>query len=199
MEIAKALAFDSKIAVFDEPSAVLTNREISELMHIIRDLKARGLSVIYISHRLEEAFEIGDRAAILRDGAFVREAPLSDINLDEIIKLMVGRELKEQFPKRIFPVGEEIFRVEHLSSGKHFQDVSFALHRGEVLGVAGLIGAGRTEVAKMHLWSASQKQRRSVFIRGKTEPQEALGRHFRRDIASFRGSQGRGPDTNTQH
>jgi ABC-type sugar transport system ATPase subunit len=150
VEIARALCWKSKILIFDEPSAVLTGKEIDVLMKIIRQLKKSGMGIIYISHRLEEVFQIGDTITVLRDGSLVGEIDLhvQKVEIDDIIKMMVGRSLDEKFPKIKFEQGDEILRVENISYKNRFQNVSFSLFRGEVLGIAGLVGAGRTEIAK---------------------------------------------------
>lgn len=168
VEIAKALCFDSKLIIFDEPSAVLTESEISELLKVIRKLKEEGIGIVYISHRLEEIFEIGDHVTVLRDGGYVGEIDLhkEKVSVDDIIRMMVGRSLEQQFPKVYYPVGEEILRVENLSSGKLFQNVSFTLHKGEVLGFSGLVGAGRTEIAKT-IFGIYPKTSGEVYLYGK--------------------------------
>ena len=168
VEIAKALCFDSKLIIFDEPSAVLTENEIEELMKVIRKLKEDGIGIVYISHRLEEIFEIGDRVTVLRDGSYVGEVDLhkEKVSVDDIIRMMVGRSLEQQFPKIHYPLGEEILRVENLSSGKLFQNVSFTLRKGEVLGFSGLVGAGRTEIAKT-IFGIYPKTSGDVYLYGK--------------------------------
>lgn len=146
VEIAKAIALDLKILILDEPTAPLTTKETEILFKIIRDIKAKGVSVIYISHRLEEIFEICDRAVILRDGTYVGENLIADTSRQELIKMMIGRELTNYYPERSAVQNPEVaLRVEHLS-GNGAKDVSFELHKGEILGVAGLVGAGRTEL-----------------------------------------------------
>lgn len=167
VEIAKALCFDSKIVIFDEPSAVLTENEIKDLMKVIRKLKEDGMGIVYISHRLEEIFEIGDRVTVLRDGSFVGELDLHQqaVQVDDLIRMMVGRSLDEQFPKVHCPLGEEILRVENLSSENRFHNVSFTLHKGEVLGLAGLVGAGRTEIAKT-IFGVYPKTSGEVYLYG---------------------------------
>ena len=148
VEVAKALSINSRVLILDEPTAPLTNREIETLFDTIRMLKARGVSMIYISHRLEEVMEICDRATIMRDGANVTALNVADTNLDEIIRYMVGRELKEKFPKIHLEPGKERLRVEDIRAGKQVQGVSFSARGGEILGIAGLVGAGRTETMR---------------------------------------------------
>ena len=148
VEIAKALTFDARVILMDEPSATLTDQELARLFHIIRDLKTEGVTVLYISHRLEEIFEIADRVTVLRDGEHIGTRPVADLGRRELIRMMVGRELEDEFPERHAAVGGELLRVVGLTAGDRVRDASFVLHRGEVLGLAGLVGAGRTELAR---------------------------------------------------
>lgn len=166
VEIAKALSRDARILVLDEPTATLTAHEIPRLFRAIRRLTARGVGVIYISHRLEELGEIGDRVTVLRDGRRVATAPVGALSVDEIIRLMVGREVREKYPKVPVPVGEEILRVEGVSRRGVLQDVSFVLRRGEIVGIAGLVGAGRTELA-MALFGAAPPDSGTILVRGR--------------------------------
>jgi ribose transport system ATP-binding protein len=148
VEIAKAISNDAKYMIMDEPTASLATSEVTLLFSIIRKLKAKGVAVIYISHRLDEVFEISDEISVLRDGRFIKTIPSKGATRQELIKLMVGRELSETHPKRDFPLGETVLRVDHLTgNGDH--DISFELHRGEILGIAGLVGSGRTEMAQL--------------------------------------------------
>ena len=165
VEVAKALSINSKVLIMDEPTAPLTNREIDTLFETIRMLKARGVSIIYISHRLEEVMEICDRATIMRDGANVTELNVADTNLDEIIRYMVGRELKEKFPKISVTPGEVRLKVEHLHAGKQVKDVSLSARGGEILGIAGLVGAGRTETARA-IFGMDEKESGEIYIDG---------------------------------
>jgi len=148
VEIAKALAFEARILVMDEPSAALTVHEVERLYAIIRDLKSHGIGIIYISHRLEEIFAVCDRVTVLRDGANAGESPVAEISRGGLIRLMVGRELTDEFPKRDTVRGEVRFEVRGLSRGRAVRDVSFDVRRGEVLAITGLIGAGRTEAMR---------------------------------------------------
>ena len=166
VEVAKALSINSRILVMDEPTAPLTNREIDTLFATIRMLKAKGVSIIYISHRLEEVMEVCDRATIMRDGRNVTHMNVKDTNLDEIIRYMVGRELKEKFPKIHIPLGEELLRVENLNAGPQVRNVSLSVRAGEILGIAGLVGAGRTETARA-LFGMDRKQSGAVYVAGK--------------------------------
>ncbi|HET8646285.1 MAG TPA: sugar ABC transporter ATP-binding protein, partial [Vicinamibacteria bacterium] len=149
VEVAKALGGDARVLVMDEPTSALTDGEIRQLFAAIERLTAGGVAVVYISHRMEEVTRIGQRVTVLRDGRHVATLSIAATSVGERVKLMAGRELKEHYPKRRAPVGQEVLRVEHLARGRAVRDVSFALRRGEVLGMAGLLGAGRTEVARM--------------------------------------------------
>ncbi|MDO4547555.1 MAG: sugar ABC transporter ATP-binding protein [Clostridia bacterium] len=166
VEVAKALSINSRILIMDEPTAPLTNREIDTLFNTIRMLKARGVSIIYISHRLEEVMQICDRATIMRDGKNVTVVDVDKTTLDEIIKFMVGRELKEKFPKVRVPLGEEVLRVERVNAGKQVKDISFSVRAGEILGISGLVGAGRTETARA-IFGMDKKQSGEIYVQGK--------------------------------
>lgn len=147
VEVAKALSFESKIIIMDEPTATLTNKEVEKLFEMIRSLRVRGVTIIYISHRLEEFWEIGDRVTVLRDGQTIKTTKLEETTMDEIIRLMVGREIKNQYPREFNQLGDTVLQVENLSSLR-FKDVSLNLRRGEIVGISGLVGAGRTELGK---------------------------------------------------
>ncbi|HLV10795.1 MAG TPA: sugar ABC transporter ATP-binding protein, partial [Halanaerobiales bacterium] len=147
IEVAKALSIESEILIMDEPTAALGEHEIEQLFKTIKNIKKRGISIIYISHRLKELWEIADRATILRDGEYISTAKIEDIERNYLIQKMVGRELSEQFPEREKNTGKEVLRVENLT-GEGLTDISFNLHEGEVLGFAGLIGSGRTELMR---------------------------------------------------
>ena len=148
VEVAKALSMNAKIIIMDEPSAPLTERETRNLFRIVKQLKESGVSIIYISHRLEEVLEICDRATIMRDGTTIKEVEIADVTMDEIIRLMVGRELKDKYPRIEKQIGKELFRVENLCAGSKVQNISFSVKEGEVLCVGGLVGAGRTEMVR---------------------------------------------------
>ena len=148
VEIAKALSRDCRIILMDEPSATLTKKELNALFDIIRDLKKRGIAVIYISHRMEEIFEICETATVMRDGRIIGTVNVGEVSPDRIVEMMVGREVSSAYPKRDTVPGEEILRVENLCRKDSRQNVSFSLRKGEVLGIAGLVGAGRTEIMR---------------------------------------------------
>ena len=147
VEICKALMVDAKVLIMDEPTAALTQSETEGLFKLIKSLREKGVSIVYISHRMEEIFELCDRITILRDGTYVGTEYIKDINMDDIVRMMIGREIGERYPKREgVTIGDEVLYVENLSKGKTFQNVNFRVHAGEVLGVSGLMGAGRTEI-----------------------------------------------------
>lgn len=146
VEIAKALTFDANIIIFDEPTASLTQREVTALFKIINDLKASGMGIVYISHRLEEIFEICDRVTVVRDGAYISTKNVSETNKDELVADMVGRKMGAYYPKTDTKIGNDIFRVENLYDEGFLDNVSFHLRKGEILGFSGLAGAGRTEL-----------------------------------------------------
>ncbi len=149
VEIAKALAQNVRILVMDEPSATLTPQEVGGLFDIIKDLKKQGIGVIYISHRLSEIFEICDRVIVLRDGESVGDHDIVDISRQEMIELMVGRKIENEFPKHHHPIGKVRLQVDQLCRSEAIKNVSFQLKAGEVLGITGLIGAGRTELMRL--------------------------------------------------
>ncbi len=147
VEIAKTLSMDANIIIMDEPTGALTPAETRKLFSVINDLKSEGKSIVYISHRLQEIFEICDDVTVLRDGELVGEKPVEEINEDKVIEMMVGRKLSEQYPRVDVPIGEDILKVEHLSN-QFVKDASFTLRQGETLGVAGLMGSSRTELMR---------------------------------------------------
>lgn len=148
VEIAKAVSQNAEILVMDEPTSSLTNQEIEILFELIERLKEQGIAIVYISHRLEEVFEICDRVTVLRDGQFVGEVETAATNEDQLIKMMVGRTIEDRFPEMEFNSGDEILKVESLSVPDKLKNADFNLKRGEILGVSGLMGSGRTELAK---------------------------------------------------
>ncbi len=167
-EIAKAISHDAKVIVFDEPSAALTEAEIEELFKIIRDLRDKGLGIVYISHRMDEIKVITDRVTVMRDGTYVGTLITKECTKDDIINMMVGRVIYED-PKTESKVPEDapvVLKVEHLNAGKMVQDVSFELRKGEILGFSGLMGAGRTETARA-LFGADAKESGDIYINGR--------------------------------
>jgi inositol transport system ATP-binding protein len=148
VEIAKAVSYDSDVLIMDEPTSALTEKEVSHLFKIIRTLKAQGKGIVYITHKMSELFDIADEVSVFRDGKFVGEHPASSVTRDDIIKLMVGREITQMFPKLTVPIGDVILSVKNLTLQGRFRDVSFELRKGEILGFAGLVGSGRSNVAE---------------------------------------------------
>lgn len=148
VEIAKALSMDSRIIVMDEPTASLTDKEVIKLFESIRILKQKGVAIIYISHHIEELFEIADRVTIMRDGSYIGTKITSETSYKELVSMMVGRELKDMYPKTHSPVGKTIFEVKNLNCGRKVKNVSFSLLQGEILGFYGLVGSGRTELMR---------------------------------------------------
>lgn len=148
VEIARAVSYASDIIIMDEPTSALTDAEVEKLYSIIEDLKAEGKSVIFISHKLDEIFHICDRITVLRDGEYIKELDTKISTKDELITLMVGREMSNVYPKDIVPIGEPVLEVRGFTQPGVFENVSFTVHKGEILGFAGLIGAGRTEIMR---------------------------------------------------
>lgn len=177
IEIAKALSRNAKIILMDEPSATLTDKELRVLFEVVKSYRAKGVAFIYISHRLEEIFEICDEVTVIRDGKVINSHRVGEVDKEQIIAEMVGRELGQEFPHMDHCPGQEMLRVEHLSYGSVVRDVSFRVCRGEVLGIAGLVGAGRTEVCRM-IFGADYLDRGEIFVKGKKvvnrSPQEAI-------------------------
>ncbi|MGI6237917.1 MAG: sugar ABC transporter ATP-binding protein [Candidatus Excrementavichristensenella sp.] len=176
VEIAKALLLDARVIVMDEPTDALPDEEVDSLFGVIRQLKAQGKGLIYITHRLKEVFEICDRATILRDGSFIGELPVRELNMENLVSMMVGRELTEQFPYVKTARGREMLVVKGLSNA-HVHDIDLTLYAGEVLGVAGLVGSGRTELAKT-LYGLYPWEKGEVTLNGKPyraeKPSEAI-------------------------
>ena len=167
-EIAKAISHEAKVIIFDEPSAALTEAEIEELFKIIRDLRDKQLGIVYISHRMDEIKVITDRVTVMRDGGYVGTLITKDSTKDDIINMMVGRVIYED-PKtesNVAPDAPVVLKVDHLKAGKMVQDVSFELHKGEILGFSGLMGAGRTETARA-LFGADPKESGDIYVNGK--------------------------------
>ena len=166
VEIAKALSTNCKVLVMDEPTSALTAREVEELNRIILELKAQGCGIVYISHRLEELAPIADRVTVLRDGKYVDTKNFADTSVSEIIAMMVGREIKEKFPHVSCNKGEKLMEVRHLTAGHAVQNVSFSLYKGEILGFAGLLGAGRTELIRA-IFGADKIDKGEILLDGK--------------------------------
>ena len=165
VEIAKALALNTQIMVMDEPSAALSPREAEGLFAIVEELRSQGIGIIYITHRLNEVEQLADRIMILRDGEHITTQPAADLSRDQIIENMVGRSLEEEYPPRRSVVGKPRLQVDRLTRGTDVKNVTFTVHRGEVLGIAGLVGAGRTEVARM-LFAADTPDTGTITLDG---------------------------------
>ena len=166
VEIAKAVSFNSKIVIMDEPTSSLTDNEVEQLFKIIADLKAKNVAIIYISHKMEEIFRISDDITVYRDGEYIASDKAENLDVNKVIKLMVGREMTSMFPKVECPIGETVLKVEHLQSGRAVKDVSFELHKGEILGFAGLVGAGRTETCET-IYGMRPRTGGKVWLKGK--------------------------------
>ena len=166
VEISRALSVNAKVVIMDEPTAAITNQETEELFRQIRKLTAEGVSVLYISHRLQEVMEIGDRIFIMRDGKYVDTVNAGETTSDELITKMVGREIGDLYPKKKCPLQEERLRVEHISQVHRVKDASFSVRGGEVLGFSGLMGSGRTELMRA-IVGADKKTGGEIYINGK--------------------------------
>lgn len=166
IEIAKALLTDAKVIIMDEPTAALTEREIQKLFEVIAALQKEGVSIVYISHRMEEIFAICDRITVMRDGKTVDTKLIPETNFDDVVKKMVGRELTERFPKRVPELGETILKVKNLSKNGVFENVNFSVCSGEIVGVSGLMGAGRTEIMRA-LFALDKFDSAEILLNGK--------------------------------
>ncbi|MCI6465646.1 MAG: sugar ABC transporter ATP-binding protein [Faecalicatena sp.] len=167
VEICKSISRNAKVLILDEPTAVLTVKEIQKLFTLLKKLKADGVSIIYISHRLEEIFELCDTITVMKDGAFVDCIPAGSIDKDGLIRKMVGRELNQMFPKRNAEIGDTILEVEHLTGSELVQDISFSVKAGQVLGFYGLVGAGRTETMRA-IFGADKWESGNIRFLGKS-------------------------------
>ncbi|MCD8169955.1 MAG: sugar ABC transporter ATP-binding protein, partial [Clostridiales bacterium] len=177
VEIAKALSTHARILIMDEPTSALTAREIEDLFRIIHNLKEKGCGIVYISHRLEELQSIVDRVTIMRDGQYITTMNFEDTTLDEIISNMVGREIKEKFPRVTCDKGRLVLEVRNLNAGRMVRDVNFSLYEGEIVGFAGLMGAGRTETTRA-IFGIDPKESGQFFLDGKEitirRPEDAI-------------------------
>ncbi|MCP4405086.1 MAG: sugar ABC transporter ATP-binding protein, partial [bacterium] len=177
VQIARAISYDPQLIIMDEPTAYLTEHECSALFEIIKQLKASGHTIVYISHKLDEVFNIADRITVLRDGKWVATKPKDTSTTDEIISLMVGRAIENMYPKKLIPAGEIVLKVEHVRKAGMFEDVSLEVRKGEIVGLYGLIGAGRTDLAYV-LFGISAIDSGTICLEGKKvhirSPQEAI-------------------------
>jgi ABC-type sugar transport system ATPase subunit len=165
VEITKSLVRNVRVLIMDEPSATLSNKDVDKLFEVISHLREEGVTVIYISHRMEEIFRISDDVTVMRDGRHIFTGAITDVNAHDLISMMVGREISDTYPERHSPIGDPVLEVEHLY-GNGDRDISFVLHKGEILGLAGLVGAGRTELAKL-LYGAVPKEKGIIRVKGK--------------------------------
>lgn len=147
VEIAKALSKNARVLIMDEPTASLVDSDVQRLMAVVRQLRERGVGIVYVSHRLPEIFDLADRVTVLRDGAHVATRHIGEVNEQQLVSMMVGRSIDSLFPKADATIGEAVLEVKGLNHGRHVRDISFALRRGEIVGIAGLVGSGRTELA----------------------------------------------------
>ena len=177
IEIARALSVNARILVMDEPTSALTLNEVADLFQIVRRLRETGTAILFISHRLEELFEIADKVTVLRDGGYVDTRSMDGVTQEDLIRMMVGRTIKDMFPKKDVKAGEVVLRVKHLTRKGSFKDVSFDLRKGEILGMAGLVGAGRTEVSQA-IFGVAPADEGTIEIEGQavhiTNPGQAM-------------------------
>lgn len=166
VEVAKALSMNSKVLIMDEPTASLTETEIEHLFMIIKNLKKQGIGIIYISHRLQEVHEIGDRVTVLRDGKYIATKNVKDVQVSDLVTMMVGRNIEDMFERTYQTRGKEALRVEDVKCGKRLRGASISVHTGEIVGLAGLVGAGRTELARA-IFGVDPIDSGKVFVFGK--------------------------------
>lgn len=177
IEICKALMEEAKVIIMDEPTAALTETETHTLFQVIQRLKEKGVSIVYISHRMEEIFQICDRITVMRDGQYIGTKPVGETNMNELVKMMIGREIGERYPQRDCAVGDVVMRVDNLGLDGVFENISFEVHAGEVLGFSGLMGAGRTEIMQS-VFGAVPYETGSIYIDGREvaikKPKDAI-------------------------
>lgn len=192
VEIAKALSLDARILIMDEPTAALTESDVQRLFEIVRLLRQRGVGIIYISHRLQEVFELADRVTVLRDGNYIDTQPVSEVTEQDLITMMVGRQIENLYPKENAEIRDVVLEVRNLNAGSHTRDVSFKVHAGEIVGMAGLVGSGRSETAQV-IFGVHPAQSGDVFINGEKvnihHPSEAV-KHGLAYVPEDRGTQG---------
>jgi inositol transport system ATP-binding protein len=177
VEIAKAISNDAKVIIMDEPTSAISDKEVATLFRIIRELKAKGVGIIYISHKMDEIFEISDTITVLRDGKYITTQPASELDKNSLIALMIGREINSMFPEKRVAKGNQVLSVKNLCRKDVFEDINFDVHKGEILGISGLMGAGRTEIARA-IFGLDQPDSGEVFMHGESvkigSPHEAL-------------------------
>lgn len=178
--IARALVYDVKVLIMDEPTSCLSQGEVEQLFEIVRELKADGVNIIFVSHKMEEIFEIGDKITVLRDGQYIKTAPKDEITVEELIELMVGRKVTyEAYEKR--QLQEPVLKIENLCKKANFKDINFTLNKGEILGITGLVGAGRTEVVQA-IFGLNKPDSGAIYLHGKkveiNSPVDAMKHRF---------------------
>ncbi|MBO9616680.1 MAG: sugar ABC transporter ATP-binding protein [Dyadobacter sp.] len=177
VEIAKAISNNAKVIIMDEPTSAISDKEVDTLFQIIRDLKAEGVSIIYISHKMDEIFRISDTITVLRDGKYIGTKSAAELDQNALIAMMVGREIDQMFPEATRPVGQEVLSVRNLGKAGKFSNISFNVKSGEILGLAGLMGAGRTEIARaifgLDQWDEGEVKIKEIPLRART-PREAI-------------------------
>ena len=181
VEIIKAVSYDSSVVIMDEPTSALTETEVEDLFKIIEELKAKGVAIIYISHKMDEIFRISDDISVYRDGEYIGTDSVDNLTQEKVIQMMVGREITDMFPKQQCKIGEVILKVDNLCAGRQVQNVSFELRRGEILGFAGLVGAGRTETMEA-IFGMRHKTSGTIYKEGKeiniNNPIDAINNHI---------------------
>lgn len=181
VEIAKAVSYESDVLIMDEPTSALTEREVAHLFQIIRDLRAEGIGIVYITHKMNELFEIADEFSVFRDGRYIGTHLSTEVTRDDIIRMMVGREITQMFPKEEVPIGDVVLSVKDLTLNNVFRDVSFDVRAGEILGVAGLVGSGRSNVAEA-LFGVTPASSGTIELYGRkvdiTSPTVAIQHHM---------------------
>ena len=182
VEIAKAISYDARLIIMDEPTSAITEREVAHLHEMIRKLTERNVAIIYITHKMDEVFKISDYVTIFRDGQLIKTLPAAELDRDKLITLMVGRELTQMFPKEEAPIGEVVLEVRGLRRGPLVKDVSFQLRRGEILGLAGLMGAGRTEVLET-IFGIHKAESGEILVHGKPVKINSPADAIRADLA----------------
>ena len=177
VEIARALFYKSRVLVMDEPTAALSDRETDRLFEVVRQLRSEGMAIIYISHRMAEVYELADRLSVLRDGEYVGELKRAEFSADKVIEMMVGRRLEDFYEHTKHSAGRVVLEVKNMSDGNRVKNANFQLRQGELLGLAGLVGAGRTELARL-IFGADKRKSGEVYLDGKklqiNQPKDAM-------------------------
>ena len=199
VEVARALSHEAQVLIMDEPTAALSANEIDDLFRIVAQLKAEGRAIIFISHKFDEIFRIADDFVCLRDGEKVGDGPIGSVTEAQLVRMMVGRPVDQVFPKRDVPIGDVVLKVEGLSNATEYADVSFELRRGEILGLYGLIGAGRTEAMQGLFGITARDARDDHSGRSPARDRLACRRHRGRHLLCAGGSAGAGRDPVTRH